>query len=376
MQKKRKTPKLGVFRLLLFCMMLICSIIKNMKRILKQFLYGSIFIVIILVVVWGVYAVFLKSAPTCFDKIQNQGETGVDCGGPCVSCEINHLEKIRVKSTNLFKSEDGIGVVVSIQNPNVNWGANNFNYNIKIKNGLGEIVDEINGKTFIYAGEFKYLIIPVTDVKSSDAVSVVFSISNITWKNKKDFKKPDLVILDTRITKDEGDYLKVSGKIENRDEQDYSSVYVSAILYSYSGNLLAASKTKINLIKKFNSTSFSIIFPKNLELYAVNVDLNSYFPKDLKFGDSGKEVKNLQIFLAELNILPRDPTGFYDDATRQGVVIIQKQFGLKETGEFDAGTRTRLIKVISSSTNNILKGQKEKTVDVNMTKIFVEALRD
>src|SRR5436853_6975316 len=25
-------------------------------------------------------------APTCSDGIQNQGETGVDCGGPCSAC--------------------------------------------------------------------------------------------------------------------------------------------------------------------------------------------------------------------------------------------------------------------------------------------------
>jgi hypothetical protein len=29
------------------------------------------------------------ACPTCFDTIQNQGETGVDCGGPCPSCAIN-----------------------------------------------------------------------------------------------------------------------------------------------------------------------------------------------------------------------------------------------------------------------------------------------
>jgi hypothetical protein len=28
-----------------------------------------------------------KACPTCFDGIQNQGETGIDCGGPCKLCE-------------------------------------------------------------------------------------------------------------------------------------------------------------------------------------------------------------------------------------------------------------------------------------------------
>ncbi len=29
-------------------------------------------------------------APTCSDGIQNQGETGIDCGGPCPACGLNH----------------------------------------------------------------------------------------------------------------------------------------------------------------------------------------------------------------------------------------------------------------------------------------------
>ena len=28
----------------------------------------------------------ITAAPTCFDGFQNQGETGVDCGGPCPAC--------------------------------------------------------------------------------------------------------------------------------------------------------------------------------------------------------------------------------------------------------------------------------------------------
>ena len=27
------------------------------------------------------------ACPTCDDDIQNQGETGVDCGGPCTVCQ-------------------------------------------------------------------------------------------------------------------------------------------------------------------------------------------------------------------------------------------------------------------------------------------------
>ncbi len=34
----------------------------------------------------GTYPFTTTACPTCFDGIQNQGETGVDCGGPCSAC--------------------------------------------------------------------------------------------------------------------------------------------------------------------------------------------------------------------------------------------------------------------------------------------------
>lgn len=33
-----------------------------------------------------------EKLPSCFDEIQNQNETGVDCGGPCVPCEKETIE--------------------------------------------------------------------------------------------------------------------------------------------------------------------------------------------------------------------------------------------------------------------------------------------
>ena len=39
------------------------------------------------VTVLGIYLSFcLFSAESCVDGIQNQGENGIDCGGPCPTC--------------------------------------------------------------------------------------------------------------------------------------------------------------------------------------------------------------------------------------------------------------------------------------------------
>ena len=31
------------------------------------------------------------SCATCFDRVQNQGETGIDCGGPCIACQTEKI---------------------------------------------------------------------------------------------------------------------------------------------------------------------------------------------------------------------------------------------------------------------------------------------
>jgi len=48
-------------------------------------------------------------APTCFDGIQNQNETGVDCGGPCAACK--ELQVPALISTN---SGLGVGTAIAV----------------------------------------------------------------------------------------------------------------------------------------------------------------------------------------------------------------------------------------------------------------------
>jgi hypothetical protein len=45
--------------------------------------------------------------PTCFDGIQNQGETGIDCGGPCEPCKI--IEQPRI----IQEVRDNLWVVIA-----------------------------------------------------------------------------------------------------------------------------------------------------------------------------------------------------------------------------------------------------------------------
>lgn len=83
------------------------------------------------------------------------------------------------------------------------------------------------------------------------------------------------------------------------------------------------------------------------------------FEVDLKIGDSGKEVRYLQLSLQDLGFFPSNinPTGYYGGITRQAVKDFQKKYeksilwsiGLKlPTGYFGPSTRKKLNEIISS----------------------------
>ena len=66
-------------------------------RIIKRLVIIFVYLVIISAVGTGLYFL-LRTQPTCGDKIQNQGEEGIDCGGPCGRCEsIPKIENLEIQ---------------------------------------------------------------------------------------------------------------------------------------------------------------------------------------------------------------------------------------------------------------------------------------
>nr|WSY52287.1 L,D-transpeptidase family protein [Streptomyces sp. NBC_00886] len=62
-------------------------------------------------------------------------------------------------------------------------------------------------------------------------------------------------------------------------------------------------------------------------------------------GDSGRDVRELQARLRQVDWLFDGPTGTYDDLTEQAVAGFQRKRGLPKTGETDTVTWQRLLKM-------------------------------
>ncbi len=77
----------------------------------------------------------LKKVPTCFDGIQNEGEQGIDCGGPCqILCRAQYGDPVVIWGPRWEKiiSNGTYSFLTYVQNPNIGAGAYNVPYTLKV----------------------------------------------------------------------------------------------------------------------------------------------------------------------------------------------------------------------------------------------------
>ncbi|KKS82668.1 MAG: Carboxyl-terminal protease [Candidatus Wolfebacteria bacterium GW2011_GWC1_43_10] len=343
-------------------------------RLAKQLVYGVGFLLVLAAFIWLISISFFPSNPSCFDGKKNQGESDVDCGGPCISCEVRSLKNIEVKFVKVFRAADGVGVVAEIYNPNTAWAAWRFDYTLTLKDSLGVPAKVFEEKSFIYAGDLKYLVKSYVPADPEKIIKADLKIKNPQWVPLNQLEKPEIDTDDIKTYKD--NLLYVSGKVTNHSQSDFSPVNIYTLIFNKDGELLAGSATVLDNLPKFESKEFKISFSKDWEIYEVAItDFSFLFPRDLKVGDSGKEVSTLQSLLLEMGALDRQPTGFFDDMTRQAVATLQNYLGVPVSGDFDSVTREAVVSLLANQIRQIPEVQQKFLVDTGKTKVFVEVIK-
>lgn len=237
------------------------------RRFIKQIIYGTFYLATVSSLAFLIYFIWFKPFPTCFDNRQNQEEKGIDCGGPCKSCEINTLiiEKNWIK---YFPAEDKTIIAAEIKNPNSNFGADSFLYSLDIYGKNNGKIKTLSGKSLIYASDIKH-IIEFAEINSKNIGKIEISFSEINWKKAEEFSKPQVQNRELE-TKTENKIVAVSGIITNNNPFPLSKIKIAAFLTSPSNIFISASKTELEDIAAYGEKSFKIIFPKNVSLIPVD----------------------------------------------------------------------------------------------------------
>ncbi|MDI6717732.1 MAG: peptidoglycan-binding domain-containing protein [Patescibacteria group bacterium] len=254
------------------------------RKSAKQIIYGIGFLLVFFAILTGVYFIFLKPAPSCFDNKQNGNETGIDCGGQCMTCGIKNTLSLEISWTKSFSNGAGKMILASeIKNPNLNYGAKDFSYSFDVYGKGGEKSGYI-GHSFIYAGEVKYLLAPI-DFDSNNFFRAELNFSDANWILKDDFVKPQITLKEFKI------------------------------------QLLNTAQASMSA---FN------------------------FTRDLFSGLKGEDVKMLEEFLKSQGYFKGIPNTLFDSTTKVALVKYQKVQKLPATGYFGGKTRESINSAVET----------------------------
>ena len=124
-----------------------------MRRIYKQLIIVATVVIFLSSIAGGIWWLG-RTKPTCFDRIQNGEEEGVDCGSVCgVSCKPTVTKELPLQVSQVQIVEGGgkCDIVITVNNPNVSYGAQHVPYEIK----WGSV--QKKGDFYIYPNEERYI---------------------------------------------------------------------------------------------------------------------------------------------------------------------------------------------------------------------------
>ncbi len=216
----------------------------------KQIIIAISFFLFWAMVILGIIYL-VKPGPTCFDGIKNQGEEKIDCGGPCNAC-MPELEKIKVVKIKAVQGDtQSFDLLAQIENPNREYGAPEVFYQFDILGEGNQLLRTVEGKTFIFPNQTKYIIETPVNLPSLPK-RVGFLIKNVNWEKLTDFENVGLEIYEKKyneLAPGQGYFSEATGVLENISNYDYELVQVMIVLYDANDNIVNFSKTEHGTVR-------------------------------------------------------------------------------------------------------------------------------
>ena len=223
------------------------------RRFSKQLIIALIFLLILSGFGFLVYY-FSQPAPSCFDGIQNQGEEGIDCGGPCLPCELVNIKEIEILWIKALPGQnDFYDLAAQIKNPNQNYGSGQVPYHFELYDSKDNLIAQYSGSTFILPNQTKYLVqARIEASQASNRISEVnLSFGEIEWQKLEDYQLPQLFIQQKEyhlLESEELGFSQAKGVLINKSNFYFDKIDIDILLFDSSHHLLALNTTEVRTL--------------------------------------------------------------------------------------------------------------------------------
>lgn len=221
---------------------------------------------------------FLTIPPTCTDGIQNQGETGIDIGGPCPLLDARSLQPESILWARSFKVRDGTyTALASIQNPNKNAGVVSARYKFSLYDAQNVLIAERAGESFIMPGDVTPIIESRIDTGNRIVAHTYFEFADsLVWEKMEN--TATVLSVGNKQFSDTDSSPRLSATARNDAVTDVVFPSFIAVIYDSSGNAFAASQTQLDRLPAGASAPIVFTWPTPFAVQAARVDITPVLP--------------------------------------------------------------------------------------------------
>jgi hypothetical protein len=211
----------------------------------RQIFYIMIVVLTLALILFGMFYKVIFKPASCFDKKQNGGEFGIDCGGACALYCANQVSEPVVLWSRAFPViGSNYNLLAYVENQNKRGAVRMADYEFKIYDTNNQLIGTRSGTTFIPPNQRFPIFESRFDAGASVPRSVTFSFKgNLVWV----VKDPVLATLPLRVDRiilgEDTESPNLSARISNESIYDLPEFDVITILYDSMHNAIAVSKT-------------------------------------------------------------------------------------------------------------------------------------
>jgi hypothetical protein len=194
-------------------------------------------------------ATFYKT-PSCMDRTQNQGEAGIDCGGPCpYLCTADEVAPTVLYTKAIDSGNGRTDVIASIENVNANAAAKKVPYTVALYGQHQVLLKEVTGTVDLTPTGTVPVFIPGIASGSEKITNAFLSIDNsqIHWFRFSDASLQSPVVRNTVIG-GTAEAPRITATLSNNNLSALETVRVVAVVHNAQKEVIAASSTLVPAI--------------------------------------------------------------------------------------------------------------------------------
>ncbi|HUC02092.1 MAG TPA: hypothetical protein VMA75_04295 [Candidatus Paceibacterota bacterium] len=231
----------------------------------KQLIYGTLYIVLIILFCAAVYTVFIRPFT---------GAPAIACAPS--TCAPTSTAPIVPGAVATFVTSPGqYTFLAQVTDENANYAAQALDYSIDLENASGTVLQSIPARAFVYPSQTRYLAVLNQSV-GQPFDHAVLSVTDVSWIASSTLGAipgigPGEFALQNIQSASASTTVSVGGQIVNTSVASYEQVFVMVIFTTPGGTPVGVSQTELENVAAGSTNDFSVIYPNEPE---VNPALN------------------------------------------------------------------------------------------------------